>query len=366
MATAIRVLFLADSHLGFDLPVKPRVARRRRGHDFMANYAAVLEPAFRREVDLVVHGGDVFDRPGAITSLAYQAFEPLVRIAESGIPVVVVPGNHERSRLPHLRLAQHPNIHVFDRPRTFVREVGGVGGVGGVRVALAGFPYERRDVRGRFGALVAETGWAAQEAEVRLLCVHHCIEGATVGPADYVFRNAPEVIRSREVPVGFAAVLSGHIHRHQVLARDLDGRLLPVPVLYPGSIERTSMAEIGEPKGYLVLAVTPGERARVEWEFRRLPARPMVRREISADGLSAEGLDAAVRAAVLAEARDAVMFVRVVGTLGTGHWRVIGAAHLRSWVPGTMNVEVRPAASRGTLRVAPFQPTVRSGGTRLL
>ena len=35
---AIRILFLADTHLGFDLPVKPRINRRRRGIDFFKNY----------------------------------------------------------------------------------------------------------------------------------------------------------------------------------------------------------------------------------------------------------------------------------------------------------------------------------------
>jgi DNA repair protein SbcD/Mre11 len=60
MCAPIRILFLADSHLGFDLPSAPRVQRRRRGADFLANYAAALEPARAGAVDLVVHGGDVF------------------------------------------------------------------------------------------------------------------------------------------------------------------------------------------------------------------------------------------------------------------------------------------------------------------
>ncbi len=55
----LRVLLLADTHLGFDLPWKPRVERRRRGPDFFANYRRALAPARRGEVDLVVHGGDV-------------------------------------------------------------------------------------------------------------------------------------------------------------------------------------------------------------------------------------------------------------------------------------------------------------------
>jgi exonuclease SbcD len=290
----------------------------------------------RGEVDLVVHGGDVFDRPGVISSLAYHAFEPLRRIADRGIPVFIVAGNHERSRLPHLRFAQHPAIHVFDSPRTFVVEAGGA------RVALAGFPYER-NVRPRFRALVEATGWTPAAADVHLLCVHHCVEGATVGPADFTFRSAPDVIRVREVPAGFAAVLSGHIHRHQVITRDLASRPLPVPVLYPGSIERTSLAEIGEPKGYLVLHA--GGSSGLEWEFRRLPAREMVRGEIAADGMSAPALEAAIRAVIEQVPTDAVVSIRVTGTLEDGHWRILAAAHLRTLAPPTMNLDVRPAAA---------------------
>ena len=339
MSRPVRILFVADSHLGFDLPVRPRVNRRRRGFDFLANYGAALEPAMRGEVDLVVHGGDVFDRPGVISSVAYQAFEPLRRIADRGIPVLIVPGNHERSRLPHLRFAQHPAIHVFDRPRTFVLEVGGL------RLALAGFPYER-GVRARFRTLLEATGWTPTTADVHLLCLHHCVEGATVGPADFTFRNAPDVIRARDVPAEFAAVLSGHIHRHQVLTRDSTSRRLPAPILYPGSIERTSVAEIGEPKGYLVLRIDGG--SPLHWEFRRLPAREMIRSGIAADRMSPSELEAAIRAVIAGAPADAVVSVRITGTLRDDHWRVLAAAHLRTLAPPSMNLEVRPEA--GILR----------------
>jgi hypothetical protein len=33
----IRTLLIADTHLGFDLPFRPRIKRRRRGPDFFAN-----------------------------------------------------------------------------------------------------------------------------------------------------------------------------------------------------------------------------------------------------------------------------------------------------------------------------------------
>lgn len=330
----IRILVLADSHIGFDLPLQPRVHRRRRGHDILENYRAALAPALNGEVDVVVHGGDVFDRPRVTTSIAWQALEPLARVARCGVPVFVVPGNHERSILPHHALAE--GVHVFDRPRTFHVDVRGV------RVALSGFPCERRNVRTRFPELLAQTGWNAEDASRRLLCIHQCVEGATVGPGDFTFTTAQDVIRARDLPAGFAAVLSGHIHRHQVLTADLRGGPVAAPVLYPGSLERLSLAEIGEPKGYVVLEVDT-DSGDVRWEFRPLPTRPMIVRDVQAAGLTPGALHDAVRAIVAQVPEDAVLRVRISGDLTRAQLQAIAASRLRAFVPASMNLEIRTA-----------------------
>ena len=336
VSDVIRVLLLADTHLGFDLPVNPRINRRRRGHDFLANYAAALEPALTGEVDLVVHGGDVFNRSRPASSVVWQAFEPLTRVADRGVPVFVVPGNHERGRIPHLRFAQHPGIHVFDRPRTFVVNVGGV------QLALAGFPSERDDVRSRFADLIAATDWSKADTDVRLLCLHQCVEGATVGPANYTFTTAADVIRGLDLPREFAAVLSGHIHQHQVLTTDLSGCALPAPVLYPGSFERTSIAEADEDKGFMIVELTCDESdVKVDWHFRQLPARPLVRHELQLDGLDAERVESTIRLIVADAPADAVVSVRVTGEITQSVSRVLSASFLRSLTPATMNFDVR-------------------------
>ena len=337
----LRVLFLADSHLGFDLPTHPRLERRRRGHDFFANYERALAPARAGDVDLVVHGGDVFHRSRVPPSLVYQAFKPLREIAESGVPVFVVPGNHERSRIPHDRLATHPNLHIFRRPETKVLRVRDM------RVALSGFPYERRRIRERFPEVLEETGWRSKDADVRLLCFHHCVEGATVGPADYTFRHNPDVIRCGELPQEFAAVLSGHIHRHQVLREDLQGRPLPTPVLYPGSVERTAFAEMEEEKGFLVLELEPAGPGGglVKHHFLRLPARQMIVSDLrpgagpDSEWLPEE-LEAQIRAAISRAPRDAVLRVRVRGRPGPHFHAWMAAAALRRLSPPEMNIEL--------------------------
>ena len=332
----IRILLLADTHLGFDLPVNPRINRRRRGHDFLANYAAALQPALAGEVDLVVHGGDVFNRSRPPSSVVWQAFEPLTRVADRGVPVYVVPGNHERGRIPHLRFAHHPGIHVFDQPRTFIADVRGV------RIALGGFPSERDHVRSRFADLVAGTGHSEVSADVRLLCLHQCVEGATVGPADYMFTTAADVIRASDIPQGYSAVLSGHIHRHQVLTTDLRGRSLAAPVLYPGSIERTSIAEADEEKGFMIVELTcNGGVVHVDWQFHKLPARPLVRHELQLDGLEAGQLESAIRALVATAPVDAVISIRVSGAITDRVSPVLTAEFLRALTPATMNLDLR-------------------------
>ena len=344
-SVVIRILLLADTHLGFDLPLNPRINRRRRGHDFLANYAAALQPALDGEVDLVVHGGDVFNRSRPDSSVVWQAFEPLTRVADKGVPVYVVPGNHERGRIPHLRFAHHPGIHVFDRPRTFVAELKGV------RVAMAGFPSERDDVRTRFADLISETEYSSVDADVRVLCLHQCVEGATVGPANYTFTTAADVIRGADLPRGFAAVLSGHIHRHQVLTRDLRGSALPVPVLYPGSIERTSIAEADEDKGFMMVELSSDDSAvKLDWRFHKLPARPLVRHDLHLDGLEAPQVESAIRSLVASAPVDAVLSIRVSGSISDEVGRVLSARFLRSVAPETMNLDLRLDVDAGAPR----------------
>jgi len=233
--------------------------RPRRGPEFFEAFEAALAPARRGEVDAVLHGGDLLYRSRVPAWLSDAALAPLRRVADDGLPVLLLPGNHERGGVPHPLLALHRNLHVFDRPRTVALEAGGV------RVAFTGFPYAR-EVRDRFAALLAAARAGAPAADVRLLCLHHCVEGATCGPGDFTFRAGPDVIPRAALPRDVAAVLCGHVHRHQVL--HADG--LP-PVVYAGSTERTSRAEAGETKGVVLLTFDPDGLVRTE--FRPLPGR---------------------------------------------------------------------------------------------
>jgi DNA repair exonuclease SbcCD nuclease subunit len=266
-----------------------------------------------------------------------MAFEPLKRLADEGMPIYVVPGNHERSGIPYELLAKHPNISLFDRPRTYRLKVGGL------TIALAGLPSVRNGVRGAFPCLLEKTGWRSVRADAHLLFLHQSVEGAVVGPADYVFRYDKDTIRASDIPRGFVAVLSGHIHRHQVLRRDLRGRPLPAPVFYPGSIERTSFAEKNERKGYLILTIETGGSggARLQgWKFHELPARPMVQVELDAHQMRPD-IESSLRKALEKLPPDGVVSIKIHGRLTKKELDVLSAPSLRSIAPPTMNVSVK-------------------------
>jgi DNA repair protein SbcD/Mre11 len=159
-------------------------------------------------------------------------------------------------------LRSHERLHVFDRPRSVVLEARGV------RAAFIGFPYTY-DISRRFPETLAAASCDTPAADVRVLCLHQCIEGATCGPGNFTFRFGADVIRIADLPREVAVALSGHVHRHQVLRPA--GR---PPVIYAGSVERTSFAEALEVKGFVVLQLTRSGLG--PFEFRLLPARPMV------------------------------------------------------------------------------------------
>jgi DNA repair protein SbcD/Mre11 len=330
---AMRVLFVSDTHLGFDLPARPRVDRRRRGPDFFACFERALEPALRGEADVVVHGGDLLYRSRVPAWLVQLALAPLFRVADAGVPVLLVPGNHERSAIPCPLLAAHENLHVFRGPSTVPIERRGV------RVAFAAIPYAR-SVRQAFPALLAATRFREAGADARVLCLHQCVEGAVCGPPPgFTFRDGDDVVRASDLPGDVAVVLCGHVHRHQVLRRDLGGRPLPAPVVYAGSVERTSFAERDETKGFVMATVGIGDRGGrlLSCEFRPLPARPMRVHEV-AGTTSASGLEREIAAVVAAAPPDVVLQVRVPEALAGAP--ALRAACLRALGPPTANVSV--------------------------
>jgi exonuclease SbcD len=331
----VRIVFFADTHLGFDYPVKPRVERRRRGADFFANFRQVLAYARDTKPDLVLHGGDLFFRARVPPMIIDMVYSDLFEFAGQGIPIVIVPGNHERSILPTSLFLNHPNIYIFDQPRTFEFEVAGS------RISLSGFPCKRKSVRDDFSALLKETGWEGNDGAGKLLCLHQTVEGARVGPSGYTFRRGQDVIRRSDLPQEAVAVLSGHIHRSQILGNPKNQEAELPLVIYPGSTERTSFAERDEIKGFYEIDLTftnKGNWGIQRLEFIELPARPMEDLYLKAT-LTQENVSEFILQRVAEMDPDSIVRLRCDGELNPEVKSIVTSRYLREILPETMNYQ---------------------------
>jgi len=347
MTKKAKILFLADTHLGFDMPLKPRFERRRRGYDFFNNYELALQPALKKEVDLVIHGGDMFFRSRVHPNIVSQAFQPLHKIAQNNLPIFIVPGNHERSWIPTSLFDTHPLIHIYEKPKTYFVTINGI------KLALAGFPFIRNGIRWQFKNTIEKTNFVIQDADVRLLCFHQIVEGAQVGIQNYTFKTGEEVIQAKDIPHSFHAILAGHIHRCQVLRAGLDGKRFPAPILYAGAIERTSFAERKEKKGYFVIEIEQSKlkgEFKINWNFVELPTRPMVVITVE-DKIIKKRLARDYLKNKISRLDENSMVKISFDSNEPNDWCLINADFLRSIAPLTMNIELSfPKQARPSLR----------------
>jgi len=261
------------------------------------------------------------------------AYAPLFEFADK-VPIYIVPGNHERSVLPVSLYLSHPNIHVFNDPTTFTVPLDRT------RLTLSGFPFERVDIRGRFKSLVAQTGWQQTPADIRLLCMHQTVEGATVGPNGYRFRFGRDVVRWVDLPLDFVALLSGHIHRKQVL-RQSSG----LPVIYPGSTQPTSFAEKSETKGFFEILIN--RHPQNGWQladinFHTLPTRSM--QDVILDSrLGSSELVSHLQYRLARLDANAIVRLKWQGLPSRETQAVFSPSYLRSILPEGMNFQLSNA-----------------------
>jgi len=270
-----KILFLSDTHLGHDLPIR-KATRAHRGEDFFVNFEKILDKAIKDKVSMVIHGGDLFFRARIPEAIVNRVYKILYEFSNTGILFIIVPGNHERSRFPRSPLFNREGIFCFNYPRTFRFDLEGI------KVSVSGFPYHSDNVRDQFGLLLREAGcFEPEKPDYNFLLIHHAVEGCTCGPGNYTFRHAEDVIQMSNIPDRFDAVLCGHIHRQQELFKMSGDR--KIPVLYAGSTERTSFAEMKETKGYYLLEPTINPIGKKEFTYHFVPveSRPMFHYEIA-------------------------------------------------------------------------------------
>ncbi|MHA1738447.1 MAG: metallophosphoesterase family protein [Candidatus Heimdallarchaeota archaeon] len=228
----MRFLALSDTHFGFETG-KTSEARKFTYEQTFRRTEELIAIAKKEKVDAILHAGDVFNRSKPRKKVVKRAYDLIEEILRNDLGFYVVPGNHERSRLPESLLAFYPNCHFFAKLNAIEFD----------DTILIGFPYESKD----FQLLMNKIQKLSQkfpDKQCVVLC-HQLFDGSSFGPHNFVFCKHHGAITQEQIPKEVNLVVCGHIHKAQSLYNGL--------VVYPGSVERTSFIEIIEPKGYLLI-----------------------------------------------------------------------------------------------------------------
>jgi hypothetical protein len=267
------LLAIGDMHLGRPPAAIPEDLRGRRDElGPETAWTRSVDEAIRREVDAVLLAGDLVDQ-GRDFFVAYGQLKAGVqRLAEAGIPVLAVAGNHDTEILP--RLAEE--IEAL--------ELIGAGGQWQSRmvedVTVIGWSFPRPQVRQS-----PLTGLPRPNLDGPVVGLLHCDLDQVDSP------HAPVARRDLEsAPVN--AWLLGHIHRPDNLDQDR-------PIGYLGSISALRASETG-PHGPWLVQIEGNDIAADQLELAALRYESL---EIDCSDLEDAG---GLQERVLAAARDRV------------------------------------------------------------
>lgn len=269
----MRFLHTADWHVG------KMLARSSRLDEAAGALSEVVGVARDEKVDAVLLCGDVYEHQAPPPEAEEIVYETLLALEKAGIPVVIIPGNHDAPRrwgaiAPLLRRF---SVHIVPEVRRPAE--GGVVELpsrdGSTSAQIAALPWvtERRIVTAaEMMGLAEEPGQLYADEMGRLmkaLCAgldpkrctmfvgHLFVSGAALGGGERSLTVGQTYGVTAQAMPSVQYVALGHVHRPQRVPGSA------VPARYAGSLLQLDFSETGHKKSVAIVDLTPGRPADV-------------------------------------------------------------------------------------------------------
>ena len=227
----------ADLHLGSPLSglaTRDAELARRLATAGRQAFEDLVTQAIERRVAFVVVAGDIYDGDWADNTIGLFFARQVARLDRSGIPTILVRGNHDAESVITRSITLPPSVHVFPAARVETLRLESL------RVAVHGRSFQARAVEENLSLTypAALPGWF-NLGVLHTSCTGHAAH-ETYAPCSIADLTAR----------GYDYWALGHIHDYAELSRD--------PwIVFPGNIQGRSVRECGA-KGAVLVEVADG------------------------------------------------------------------------------------------------------------
>lgn len=251
----MKLCHLADSHLG----AGENHARRGttgltvRQEDIISSFVEAIDRIIAVRPDICIHAGDLFHVVRPLNRIMAIAGEHLYRLAaENGIPTVIIAGNHDAPRQPHVGAA----LDVYRQiPNLFVATGGTMSQFTVGEACITALPH-CQTVADQKDQL--ELCRPDPDARHNVLVLH----GVASGMPEFSMADLGEQELPLDLMARFDYTALGHFHNHCQVAPT---------AWYSGSTERLSQSEREADKGFLEVDLLP-----LKVQFHAVATRPMI------------------------------------------------------------------------------------------
>jgi DNA repair exonuclease SbcCD nuclease subunit len=254
----LRFAHISDTHLGYRAFFKadPASGRNQRAVDIEHAYETAISDILTRDVQLVIHGGDVFHHTRPAWSSLRCFVRQTRRLSEAGIPTIVIGGNHDTPRL-------RTSGSVFSVLELALPDVQFVCGYDQETLLLDQFDLAVTAVP--HGKLTDPLGPSAYPVPERrnILVTHGLVHGLQLKGGQR--EPGEEDVADHLLDEEFDYIALGHYHVHQKVRHN---------AWYSGSTERMGFGDEDVDPGYAIVELG-GLSAGAEVTHIPLEARPM-------------------------------------------------------------------------------------------
>lgn len=254
----IRFVHLADTHLGYSAYRKiDSDGINLREKDIYNSFIRAIDYILERRPDFVIHAGDLFDSVRPTNRAISIALEQMLRLSKSGIPTIIVAGNHETPKLKEtghiFKIFDHlENIHpIYNSADKIELEIKGK------KLSIQAIPHsrEKEDFMESLESVTLDPS-----ADHNILVTHGAVQ------AIQIFRMNEfneYIIPISLLSKGFDYVALGHYHGFTRIRNN---------IIYSGSTERMNFSESKERKGLVDVRLS----SPLITDFVPLPTRNMI------------------------------------------------------------------------------------------